>query len=106
MRDSRLVDEQDMLLYKVDQILSREEFVRKCRENPDGNWIMNVENDPLKEALEFLDDIQKVILKLFFVDKLNLYQISRKTGMSCEAVVDQITAMKVRLSYYVQAEPA
>lgn len=38
MRDSRLVDEQDMLLYKVDQILSREEFVRKCSLPGNCNW--------------------------------------------------------------------
>ncbi len=106
MRDSRFVDEQDMLLYKVDLILSREEFVRKCRENPDGNWVMYVENAPLKEALELLDDIQKMILKLFFVDNMNIYQISKRIELSCEDVVNQIIAMKLRLSFYVQEEAA
>lgn len=106
MRLNKYIDEQDQLFYKVDQILADPEFKEECRNDKNGNWLVHIENEPLREGIKLLTGLQKKIIYKYFIEEKYIPDIAIDLGITCKEVCSQVSAAKVRLSYYVQAEAA
>ena len=90
-------DENDDMAPVMDAVLKRLGFGVTYGKDDDGDWVSRVNHRDMEDALKHMSKTDREIIRLFFIERKSLLDISSDLGIPMEKVGERIRKMKARI---------